>query len=320
MGIVKFFDNSGGTPTQQYANYMLLSGSFADYDGYISAEQEVYIPCNTSQIFDSPFLLENPNFTNFSFSATGQGVQLYVKAISISIASASADDFDFRIFVNGVSVYNTTRNVDGYTQVNLQLPTPALATSSFAIGITNSRTPFKLISCNYLCYSTGNVTPPSTCEYFGLVAVMQQGSVLVCTSPIIGLFRQTPLTFQCVNWRGGITGNSIPRIRNWNNLTSDPTATLIQGQTYYVELTLSQAYGTNKKIYMYFGYDINDRTSTVGIPYFDGNLTTPQGLYLQWNPNSVADPLFMFIGEALPVGGGTNGTLTFKVGTSSCPI
>ena len=201
------------------------------------------------------------------------------------------------------------------------LPSPVAVTSDFSIGVLTDCTSFEIVSANTLFYCTGNIIPPAACEYFEKVAASNGGAVLTCISPPSTFgFVETPLIYQANNWQGGTAGNRVPRIRNWNTLSSDPTAITIQGQTYYVEATLSQAYGTDKKIYLYFGYDINDRTSSVGIPFIDGNLTTPQGFYLEWNPNSVADPLFMFIGESVTLANAYNGTITFKVGTENCPI
>jgi len=322
-GKVKFFSASGGgspaPPT--YLNYVgNLAGSFANQQGLDGTQGEIIIPLNNVSAVTSP---TNPkNVTSVDFANSGQDISFYIVGANIVISRADRGSFEFigKIFVDGVEVYRRDFNIDEFGVMDMVLDTAVSVASEIYVSLTTPNTSFDIVSSNWLFYSTGNIIPPTACEYFGLVSVMPQGSVLLCTSPSSGSFRETPLTFQGVNWRGGTTGNSIPRIRNFNTLTSDSNAILLQGETYYVELTLSQAYGTNKKIYMYFGYDINDRTSTIGIPYFDGNLTTPQGLYLTWNPNSVVDPLFMFIGESLTLANAYNGTLSFKVGTQNCPI
>lgn len=322
MGIVKFFDNSGGTPTPPtYLNYVgMLAGSFANTGNIDGTGGEIIIPLNNFSANSIP--TNNKNVTSLDFANSGQDIQFYIVGANVVFSNVDrgSAEFEISIFVDGTEYGRRTFSITDYGVAEITLDNPVSVSSNIYVSIITPNTSFQIVSSNWLCYSTGNIIPPITCEYFQLVSVMQQGAVLLCTSPSSGLFRETPLTFQGVNWRGGTTGNSIPRIRNFNTLTSDPSAILIQGETYYVELTLSQAYGTNKKIYMYFGYDINDRTSTIGIPYFDGNLTTTQGLYLTWNPNNVIDPLFMFIGETLPVGGGYNGTLSFQVGTQNCPI
>lgn len=321
MGTVKFFPNQGGAPTPpEYLNYVgTLSGSYGNARGLTGAGGEIYIPLNNYSKNNSS--TSNKNTTELGFANSGQDVDYYFYGVNLALSNiVGSDDFTLNVYVDDVLIETRTENFDpnNYGVISI-VTTPIITNDKILIGLVTDSTSFDIVSCNNLFYCTGNIVPPPSCEYFQFVASTNGGGVLVVTSPIVGLYKQTPLIFQANNWVGGTAGSRVPRTRNWNNLSSDSTATTIQGQTYYVELTLSQPYGTNKKIYMYFGRDIQDRTSTVGIPYFDGNLTTPQGMYLQWNPNSVADPLFMFIGESNAVSP-YNGTLTFKVGTQYCPI
>jgi hypothetical protein len=322
MGVVKFFANLGGSPTPPtYLNYVgMLAGSYANEQALNGTDGEIIIPLNNVSRFSNP---NNPkNVVSLDFANSGQDISFYIVGANIVISRADTGvrEFTGRIIVDDEIVYGRTFEINEEGVIDMVLDSAISVQSNIYISLETTNISFDIVSSNWLFYSTGNIIPPTACEYFELVSYFQQGSQLTCLSPIVGLLRETPLIIQGVNWQGGTAGNRVPRIRNWNTLSSDPSAITIQGQTYYVEATLSQAYGTNKKIYLYFGYDINDRTSSVGIPYINGNLTTPQGFYLSWNPNSVADPLFMFIGESLTLANAYNGTITFKVGTENCPI
>jgi hypothetical protein len=320
MGTVKFFSPLGGSPI--YLNYVgMLAGSFANQMGLDGGDGEIIIPLNN--ISRNISTTNSKNITYLDFANSGQDISFFIVGANIVLANIDAgsdNDFRFDFYVDDVRIARENFTVTDYGVIEITLPTPVSVNSNVYVTLRTDNNSFDIVSSNWLFYSTGNIIPPLGCEYFEKVAAGNGGSVLTCISPTIGLFKETPLIYQANNWRGGISGNTVPRIRNWNTLSSDPTAITIQGQTYYVEATLSQAYGTNKKIYLYFGYDINDRTSSVGIPFIDGNLTTPQGFYLEWNPNSVADPLFMFIGESVTLANAYNGTITFKVGTADCPI
>jgi hypothetical protein len=325
MGTVKFFSPSGSFPTPNYLNYIgMLGGGYANQQGLDGTNGEIFVPLNNLSATTDP--TNDKNVTFLDLSGSGQDVDFYIYGFIVSLANVGAVGgdgitypFDLFLYIDGVQVETTREDVIDYANLRLTLSSPLKVNTKVSIGIVTECDYFDLVSCNTLFYCTGNIIPPTACEYFEKVSSTNGGSVLVVTSTPSGSFYQPPLVFQATNWQGGTAGNRVPRTRNWNTLSSDPSATTLQGQTYYVEATLSQAYGTNKKIYLYFGYDINDRTSSVGIPYIDGNLTTPQGFYLEWNPNSVADPLFMFIGESVTLANAYNGTITFKVGTADCP-
>jgi hypothetical protein len=324
MGIVKFFSPSGGTPPPpEYLNYIgMLSGSFANQVGLSGASGTIYIPINNFSFEGDPYdTQENTIWLNLADS--GQDVDFYIYGVAIclgNIGGVGGDgnqyEFSISVYSDGVLIENQSFGHIDFGLCLIELRPPQIVTDKLVITLDTSCNSFDIISSNLLFYCTGNIVPPPACEYFEKVAAGNGGSVLLCTSTIVANFKATPLTYQAVNWKGGTVGNRVPRIRNFNTLSSDATATPIQGETYYVEATLSQPYGTNNRIYLFFGYDINDRGAT-NVPYIDGNLTTPQGFYLVWNPNSVVDPLFMFIGQTLGVG--YNGILTFKVGTINCP-
>jgi hypothetical protein len=328
MGIVKFFSPSGTTPPPTYLNYVgTLSGSFANTGPIDGSGGEIYIPLNNFSIADTP--TNDKNVTQINLSASGQDVDFFFYGVKIAVGNiggsgGDANPYAFRvnIYINGVLETSEVVTLTDFGTISIVLPSPVAVTSDFSIGVLTDCTSFEIVSANTLFYCTGNIIPPPACEYFNLVSASNGGSQLICISPVVGLAYGTPLIYQAVNWTGGLSGNRVPRIRNWRDLDSDSTATLIQGQIYYVEVTLSTPLpvisGNQKDMGLFFGYDINDRSFTFPVTV-DGSLTTPQGFLLEWNPNSVADPLFMFIGEAMGSPNQYNGQITFRVGTSYCP-
>jgi hypothetical protein len=325
MGVVKFFANTGGTPAPPtYLNYVgNLAGSYANEQALDGTQGEIIIPLNNVSRNTNP---NNPkNVVSVDFANSGQDISFYIVGANIVISRADGGVIEFtgKIFVDGQEVYRRTFEINEEGVIDMVLDSAVSVLSEIYVSLTTDNTSFDIVSSNWLFYSTGNIIPPPTCEYFELVSFSQQGSQLTCLSPIVGLFRETPLIIQGVNWQGGTAGNRVPRIRNWNQLSSDSTATLIQGQTYYVEVTFSTPLpiisSVQKNMGLYFGYNINSRTNPFPITV-DGSLTTPQGFYLEWNPNNEIDPLFMFIGQAMPSPNQYNGQITFKVGTSYCPV
>jgi hypothetical protein len=297
----------------------MLAGSFANQTGLNGTDGDIIIPLNNTS--RGQYTTDIKNVTYLDFASSGQDISFFIVGANVVLANideASSDIFTVDIYVDDERVAREVSSMLSFGTIQVNLATPISVNSNVFVVLRTDNTSFDIVSSNWLFYSTGNIIPPNVCEFFEFVNATNGGAVLSVLSPLIGAFRETPLIYQGIAWRGGTAGNRVPRIRNWSSLSSDSTATLIEGETYYVELTLSQPYGTNNKIFMYFGYNINSRTSTVGIPYFDGDLTTPQGMYLEWNPNIEADPLFMFIGESLSVANAYNGTLTFKVGTTAC--
>jgi hypothetical protein len=323
MGTVKFFSSSGGSPTPPtYLNYVgMLAGSFANQIGLNGTDGEIIIPLNNTS--RGQYTTDIKNVTYLDFANSGQDISFFIVGANVVLANidaGSSDTFTVDIYVDNERVARKVTSMIDFGTIQVNVPTPISVNSNVFVTLSTDNTSFDIVSSNWLFYSTGNIIPPDVCEYFEFVSASNGGAVLGVISPTVGSFRETPLIYQANNWQGGTAGTRVPRIRNWKTLSSDSTATTLQGQTYYVEGTLSQPYGVNKKIYLFFGYDIGNRFLTSGIPYMDGNLTTPQGFYLQWNPNSVGDPLFMFIGESLTLANAYNGTLTFKVGTANCPI
>lgn len=296
----------------------MLAGSFANQTGLNGTVGGIVIPLNNTSYTTLP--ISEKNITYLDFANSGQDISFFIVGANVvlsNIDAGSSDTFTVDIYVDNEKVAREVTSIANFGTIQAMLGNPVSVTSNIYVRLLTDNNNFDIVSSNWLFYSTGNIIPPEICEYFEVVNAGNGGSVLTCTSPFVGSSRQTPLTYQANLWKGGTAGNRVPRIRQWASLSSDPTATPLQGQTYYVEATLSQPYGVNKKIYLFFGYNINSRGST-SVPYIDGNLTTPQAFYLEWNPNNEVDPLFMFIGEAYPTG--YNGILTFKVGTANCPV
>jgi hypothetical protein len=325
MGIVKFFSPSGGTPAPPtYLNYVgMLAGSYANQQALNGTDGEIIIPLNNVSRNTNP---NNPkNVVSVDFANSGQDISFYIVGANIVISRADTGVREFRgdIFVDGQNVYRRTFEINEEGVIDMVLDSAISVQYEIYVSLTTDNISFDIVSSNWLFYSTGNIIPPTACEYFEVVSAGNGGAVLTCISPIEGSFKQTPLIYQANNWAGGTAGNRVPRIRNWNQLSSDSTATLIQGQTYYVEVTFSTPLpiisSVQKNMGLYFGYNINSRTNPFPITV-DGSLTTPQGFYLEWNPNNEIDPLFMFIGESMPSPNQYNGQITFKVGTENCPI
>ena len=156
--------------------------------------------------------------------------------------------------------------------------------------------------------------PPGFCEYFEEI-----GNFYPTATTQLSIGNSLPLIFQGNDWRG-TSGNQSPRFDGVNNLTSDPSATLIIGNVYYVEIQLSTVCDTN--INFWLGSDLPGTSLVPPDAVVDGSLTTPQGFYITYNETN---PLGSNFGcwfkrqTATTVGNGYNGIVTFNIGVSDCP-
>jgi hypothetical protein len=328
MGVVKLFSNSGGSPTPPtYLNYVgNLAGSFANEQGLDGTQGEIIIPLNNVSISTNP---NNPkNVTSVDFANSGQDISFYIVGANIVISNADrgVTEFTGKIFVDGVEAYTRTFEIDTFGIMDMVLDSAVSVSSSVYVSLTTDNTSFDIVSSNWLFYSTGNIIPPISCEYFQDVASVW--GIAQCT--INGLLpsqTSTPTNFPIVAqgnaWRTSIQfGNYRPRFRYITNLNSDPTATLLDGEIYYVEATLSQTCVND--FLLYFGVDGTELDIANRVNFdarIDGSLTTPQGFYLTWNTRLALTPFFLFgLDGSLSVANAYNGTITFNIGTQNCPI
>lgn len=155
--------------------------------------------------------------------------------------------------------------------------------------------------------------PPVPCEL--LPAIHHQGaSKILDISPTVGEF---PIIYQGVDWGTNGGGNYVPRFANISLLPNEAGG-LITGQTYKVEITLSQTIpGT---IGFTFGRLITSYSSAP-VTIIDGSITTTQTFYLVWNPNNQSGGTGIFgclFKGGLPQGSGYNGTITINVFSGDC--
>ena len=157
--------------------------------------------------------------------------------------------------------------------------------------------------------------PPPFCEYFK--AINNYYPSVATTKLSIG--NNLPLIFQGNDWRG-TAGNQSPRFIGISNLTSDPSAILVSGNVYYVEIQLDTVCDTN--INFWLGIDFASTTSVAPDAVINGSLTTPQGFYITYNPiNPSASNFGCWFKRqtSTTVGNGYNGIVTFNIGVSDCP-
>lgn len=332
-GKVKFLSGSGGTPAPPvYRNYLgLISGSFANQEDIDTIGGEIYIPFNNvSRDTISSDRPANTFYTNFQ--EAGQNVNLYIEKVVVVISNIN----DGGSPVNGI--FNVTLNVDnvsvgevlnevvsGQGTITITLATPVQVVDTAFVSLLESEGRFfSIVSCNALFFSTGLVAPPTTCQYFqniGSVLGIAQCTMNGLTPSQTSTPTNFPLVAQGNIWRSSIQfTNFRPKIRYVTSFPSDPTATLIDGEYYYVEATFSQTCNTN--VLLYFGTSGTNPDIVSKINYSAlilGNTTAPQGFYIIWNPTSDAQPLFLFgLQNGLSVANAFNGTLTFNIGTQYC--
>jgi hypothetical protein len=155
--------------------------------------------------------------------------------------------------------------------------------------------------------------PPVPCEL--LPAIHHQGaSEITNISPVVGEF---PIIYQGVDWGTNGGGLYVPRFGNIS-LQASEAGGLITGQTYKVEITLSQT--IPGVIGFTFGRLITSYSSAP-VTVIDGSITTTQTFYLVWNPNNQSGGTGIFgclYKAGLPTGSGYNGTITINVFSGDC--
>jgi hypothetical protein len=329
MGVVKFLGGSGGTPTPPtYLNYVgMVSGSFANSSEIIGTDGDIIIPLNNQSRFTTTTALEQ-NTTYLNFTESGQDIQFYVVKINlvvdrVNLSGGSVADFYADLFIDDERVGNAQTTIDSFGTIQIILNS-AKRVNSTAYVVLRTDGNYYLLNCNWLCYSTGNVTPPPACQYYqnigSAIGIGQCTFNGLTPSPAPTNF---PLVAQGNNWRTSVQfGNYRPKVRFISSIPVDPSAPLIDGETYYVEATFSQTCNTN--VLLYFGTSGTNPDITAKVNYSAlilGNTTSPQGFYLVWNPDSSADGYFLFgLQNGLSLANSFNGTLTFNIGTQYCPI
>lgn len=156
--------------------------------------------------------------------------------------------------------------------------------------------------------------PPAYCEYFRGINNYYAGPTTLLSTP-----GNLPLVFQGNDWRG-VFGTQSPRFTGVNDLTSDPSAVLISGNVYYVEIQLDSVCDTNIKFWL--GSDFAGTSTVPPDAVVDGSLTTPQGFYVTYNPTNPSGTNFgcwFRRASGTTVGNGYNGIVTFNIGLRDCP-
>lgn len=153
---------------------------------------------------------------------------------------------------------------------------------------------------------------PNPCTLVPSVAVVTANGI-TNVSPTAG---QYPVVFQGVNW--GTNGGTKyqPKIWNVNGQPTDANG-LTTGETYRVEITLSQA--MSGSFYFSFGRFASAPSFNGWDWELDGSLTTTQVNNLVWNPYNLSGGtgIYGILGKAGLAYPGYNGTITINIYSGS---
>jgi hypothetical protein len=168
-------------------------------------------------------------------------------------------------------------------------------------------------------YDTINITSyeypipdPNPCTIVDSVAAVAAEKI-TNISPVLNEY---PVIFQGVNWGTNGGGKYMPKIWNLNTLPSDPNG-LVTGQTYRVEITLSEP--MTGSFYFSFGRFGNAPSFNGWDWTLNGSLTTTQVNNLVWNPYNLSGGtgVFGILSKAGLPAPGYNGTITINVYSGS---
>ena len=169
-------------------------------------------------------------------------------------------------------------------------------------------------------YDTINITSyeyplpdPDPCTL--VPSIFHQGATFI--TDISPTANQFPIVYQGVNWPDGRSGTKFqPKFRNVNVLPSDPNG-LITGQTYRVEITLSQVMTNTTSFNFSFGR-VSSNPAYNGWDWaLNPNTTAMQVNNLVWNPYNLTNATGIWGILSRTGAVGYNGTITINVYSGS---
>ena len=132
-----------------------------------------------------------------------------------------------------------------------------------------------------------------------------------------------PIVFQLSDWGNNPGSDYALRIAN-TDLSASRAGGLVTGQTYKIEITLSQAIpNSTNAVKVTFGRYLSQYNTgpTNQIGSISGSITTPQVLNMVWNPINLADDpagIWMSIYYSNTSYAGNDGTITVRIFKGDC--
>jgi len=161
--------------------------------------------------------------------------------------------------------------------------------------------------------SSCGCTEPYPCEYF-----INVNNIYPSTQQtLISTPGTLPIIFQGIDWRSQF-GNGSPRWQSLNTLPSNPSATLIPGQTYIVEITLSDPFEIDINFWLGCSFSGTDTVPPDAVIL--GSASTMQTFTIVYNPFGTGASNFgswYRLASTLPAGRGYNGLIIFNI--KICP-